>query len=396
MVSKYERRESRARHGLRALTCEMLICAAVTSGCSSRTIRSGGADGSKKTASGGTPSADPSSSAGDPGLAGTAGSGGGQASAGSHGSGGSFDAGGLTQGSGGSFGAGGFRQGSGGAPFPSGKGGAAVGSGGSAGTSGDAGHRIPEYSLEPVIPPVTGDCPKFLDGTISFMGLDGIRIAAGTPPSEVRAPMLFYWHGTGSTSDEYMNMAAPVAAGIIQAGGVIVSFRGTTGGDLYSGTSIFGVGDLTLTDQLVACAVRDAHIDPRRIYTTGCSAGGLFSTAMAALRSSYIAAASPNSGGFTVEPPFQNAHTPALMTVHEPMGINAGILDFASTSAAADKAFKVRGGFVIDCNTGAGTCGGAGLAGDVWNFFVAHPFGVDPEPWSAALPASFSSLCKIQ
>jgi hypothetical protein len=212
------------------LTGEMLVCAAVTWGCSSSTIRSGGADGSKKTASGGIPSADPSSSAGNTGLAGTGGSGGGgQASAGSHGSGGSFDAGGFTKGSGGSFGAGGFRQGSGGAPFPSGKGGAAVGSGGSAGTSGDAGHVIPGDVLEPVIPPVTGDCPKFLDGTISFMGLDGIRIAAGTPQSEVTAPMLFYWHGTGSTSDEYMNMAAPLAAGVIQAGGVIVSFNGTTG-----------------------------------------------------------------------------------------------------------------------------------------------------------------------
>ena len=59
------------------------------------------------------------------------------------------------------------------------------------------------------------------------------------------APMLVYWHGTGSTSGEYAVMAAPVADGRHASGGVIVSFQGTTGGDLYSGTNIFGAGDLT-------------------------------------------------------------------------------------------------------------------------------------------------------
>jgi poly(3-hydroxybutyrate) depolymerase len=227
------------------------------------------------------------------------------------------------------------------------------------------------------------------------MGLDGIRIVRGTVPGELRAPMLVYWHGSVSTSDEYVQFAAPIASGITEAGGIIVSFQGTTGGDLYSGTSIFGVGDLKLADQLVACAVRDANIDPRRIYTTGCSAGGLFATAMGALRSSYIAAVAPNSGGFVVTPPFDSMHTPALMTVHEPPGTNAGILDFAQTCATADKAFKARGGFVIDCNTGAGTCGGGPLAGDVWKFFQAHPFAVTPEPWTG-LPLGFSTKCMIQ
>ena len=61
----------------------------------------------------------------------------------------------------------------------------------------------------------------------------------------------------------------------------------------------------------------------------------------------------------------------------------------------ADKAFKARGGFVIDCNTGAGHCGGGPLAGDVWKFFQAHPFAVIPEPWTG-LPLGFSTKCMIQ
>jgi len=191
-------------------------------------------------------------------------------------------------------------------------------------------------------------------------------------------------------------MATAVANGVTAAGGVIVSFQGTTGGDLNSGTNIFGVGDLKLVDNLVACAVKDHNIDPRRIYAMGCSAGGLFSTAMAALRSQYLAAASPNSGGSVVPAAFANDHTPPLMTVHGKMGSDVVIIDFASASATADKTFKARGGFVIDCDTGAGHCGGGGLAGDAWKFLQAHPFGVDPEPWAAGLPAGFSTQCKIQ
>src|SRR6185295_14586157 len=180
-------------------------------------------------------------------------------------------------------------------------------------------------------------------------------------------------------------------------GGVLVSFNGTLGGDLRSGTSIFGQPDYPVVDEITACAVRDRNIDPRRIFTMGCSAGGLFSVALAMERSSYIAAAAPNSGGSISAglTPFQNSHTPALMTVHGKAGSDVVVIDFATASANADTAFKARGGFVIDCDTGGGHCGGGGLAGDAWKFFQAHPFGVDPEPWTM-LPAGFSAQCKVQ
>lgn len=267
--------------------------------------------------------------------------------------------------------------------------------GGTAGAP-PSGMAAPAGSMDPQIPADPGDCPTWTNGTITYEGLGGIQIAAGTKPAGPTAPMLVYWHGTGSTSGEYAFMAAPVANGVTAAGGVIVSFQNTTGGDLYSGTSIFGQGDLKLVDGLVACAVKDHNIDPRKIYAMGCSAGGLFSTAMGALRSAYVAAVSPNSGGVTVAPAFENAHIPALMTVHGAMGSDVVVVDFSQTSATADTLFKGKGGFVIDCNTGGGHCGGAGLAGDAWTFLQAHTFGVSPEPWSGGLPSGFSSQCKIQ
>ena len=250
---------------------------------------------------------------------------------------------------------------------------------------------------EPVIPEIKGECPKLEAGSISFMGLTG-QVEAGPKPSSPTAPMLLYWHGTGSTAGEYAFMAGAISQGVTSQGGIVVSFQNSTmKGDCgVSGTAIFCVGDFEAMDQYVACAVKNRNVDPHRIYTAGCSAGGLMATAMAMQRSQYIAAAAPNSGGLTFGGAFSSMHTPALMTIHGAPGSDVVGVDFSQTSATADMAWKKRGGFAIDCNTGGGHCGGGGLAGDAWKFFQAHPFGIDPEPWTAMLPAGFSSMCKLQ
>lgn len=253
----------------------------------------------------------------------------------------------------------------------------------------------PPGAGKPIVPMVAGECPSLDSGTITFMGLGGITVASGAKPSAPTAPMVFYWHGTGSFAGEYAGSAAAVVAGVRAEGGVLISFQNTKGGDLLSGTFIFGAGDFELTDQLLACAVTNRNVDPTRVFATGCSAGGLFSGAMAAMRSNYIAAAAPNSGGWTTPVRWQNDWTPALMTMHGAPGVDVVVIDFSTSSATADKAFKARGGFVINCNHGGIHCGAGGLSGDVWEFFKAHPYGTKPSPWASALPAGFSSQCKL-
>ncbi len=253
----------------------------------------------------------------------------------------------------------------------------------------------PAGATDPIVPPMPMDCPMFRNGTISYKGLSGIQLAVGTKSASPTAPMVFYWHGTGSFAGEFSTMAAAVSQGVAQEGGVLVSFNGTTGGDLLSGTAIFGMGDFALTDGLLSCAVANHNVDPRRVYATGCSAGGLFSGAMAAARSNYMAAVAPNSGGWVLPVAFQNANVPALMTIHGAAGLDVVIIDFSESSKTADMGFKQKGGFVINCNHGGGHCGGGGFAGDIWKFFKAHPFGTKPSPWATALPAGFNSKCKI-
>jgi len=252
-------------------------------------------------------------------------------------------------------------------------------------------------SSDPKIPEITGECPEFRNQTTNIGGNSSFTMAVGPKAAGPTAPMLFYWHGTGSFAGEYAMMDGAVANGITSQGGVLISYDGTSGsGDaMCSGTMLFDTGTFVYTDQLVACAIKNYNVDPHKIYTAGCSAGGLFAACMSALRSSYVAAAAPNSGGFVMPQIFDSTHTPSLMTRHGAPGVDVVGVDFSTTSKTADDAFKGRGGFVINCNHGGGHCGGGGLSPQVWEFFQAHPYGVDPYPWKDGLPADFPSGCAI-
>lgn len=249
----------------------------------------------------------------------------------------------------------------------------------------------------PQLPAMTGTCPTFTTGTATIGGLSGISLQVG-PKQNGTGSLLFYWHGTGSTASEVNRMVpSEVRQEILEQGGIIVSFQSSTGtGGDCSGTRTFSKDDFDIADLIAACAVQNHGINPRRIYTTGCSAGGLQAGCMGALRSSYIAAAVPNSGGEVMQQPIQDAsHVPAVMTMHGG-GSDVVIVSFATTSATYDKHMKSAGSYVINCNHGGGHCQAPqALYSAGWEFMKAHPFGVTPSPYSSGLPTSFPSYCTV-
>jgi predicted esterase len=280
-----------------------------------------------------------------------------------------------------------------GAPTPSQDAGAPPRDAGTPNPSRDAGSGT---ASDPTIPAISGECPVFQTGTVTVGGLGGISLAVGPKASGPTAPLVFYWHGTGGVSSEYTLRARSLANQVTSEGGILVSFQGSTGtGGDCSGTAAFSKDDFKIADQIVACAVRDHNIDPHRIYATGCSAGALQSGCMATLRSSYLAAAAPNSGGIVIPLSLQDpSHVPALMTMHGGTQDRV-IVSFSDTSETLDSQFKKAGGFVINCDHGGGHCAApADLYNSVWDFFKTHPFGVKPEPYQSGIPSSFPSYCK--
>ncbi|MEO8184449.1 MAG: prolyl oligopeptidase family serine peptidase, partial [Deltaproteobacteria bacterium] len=256
--------------------------------------------------------------------------------------------------------------------------------------------------LDPILPQVQGDCPRFVSGTQTILGLS-TEIVAGAPGA-VPGPLLFTWHGTGGNGKQaLLQLPQSVQREIVAQGGIIIapSDNGQTreGQDV---TFVLGVwydrADLKFADQIVACAVQNHSIDPRRIYVTGCSAGGLMAGVMSLERSEYVAAAAPNSGGI-VAPLFQLAdpsRVPAVMSMYGGAS-DTVIVNFSDTTRNLTNVLKPAGALVVECNHGMGHCGApASLHEKAWTFMKAHPFGTQPSPYANSLPGDFPSFCEIE
>lgn len=246
----------------------------------------------------------------------------------------------------------------------------------------------------PPLPAIMGDCPEFKDGIIMVAGHKSIQIKVGAAGKG--GPLLFYWHGTGSSAAE--SAMFPGNSEIISSGGIVAAFNGNQssmmGGDC-SGTGAHYKADFNAADQIAACSVKNHGIDSRRIYSTGCSAGGLQTGCMAQLRSSYLAAVAPNSGGVVVPQPWQDKHSPAVFTMHGGANDKVGVA-FSDTSASLDMSAKMHGSFVVNCDHGGGHCQAPpDLQKSAWQFMKDHPWGVSPSPWANGIPASVPSYCKI-
>jgi hypothetical protein len=171
----------------------------------------------------------------------------------------------------------------------------------------------------------------------------------------------------------------------------------TPNGVWYEGEDGEG-GDLAWADHIVACAVANHNIDPYRIYTAGCSAGGLMSGGLALKRSGYIAAATPNSGGIIVGDTTllqDPERVPSVLTMHGgPQDVV--IVNFTQTSALFDNVVLDAGGFAVDCNhMGAHCVAPEPLLEAAWVFMKAHPFGTKPSPYAGGLPAEFPKYCSV-
>ena len=244
----------------------------------------------------------------------------------------------------------------------------------------------------PVIPEYDGICPVLATGTVNVLR-QNVQRWVGAEQVEP-GPLVFYWHGTGSTSGEAQFMLGSAFADVLARGGMIASFTTTTGsGANTTGTGTWFEGDFEMADILLACAVQQLNIDTHRIYTAGCSAGGLQAGAMTYDRSSYLAGAMPNSGGLVFPRMPQDAHVPSVITAHGGAS-DVVVLSFAETSATLYNGIAARSGFAVNCDHGGGHCGSPPeLRQAQWQFLLDHPFGVSPDPYPMGLPPSFPSYC---
>ncbi len=242
-------------------------------------------------------------------------------------------------------------------------------------------------------------CPQMAghDGDdLVFLG-STVTIWSGSAGS--MGPMVFYWHATNATSQEAVAGLGPGTAEVVKSGGVIASFKDSTGSGTNTGDFTWFTGDFAIADEILACAVEQQLVDTRRIHSAGYSPGSCQTAAMVYARA-YLASVLCYSGGaMTLGALPDPSNRPALIGAHGAVGSDVYGIDIATNTILLENDLKSKGSFVIDCDDGgdhlqSGPARMAGVAAPAWQFFKDHPYKVSPEPYQA-VPPTFPSYCKL-
>lgn len=270
-------------------------------------------------------------------------------------------------------------------------------------TTGDGDGDEPLPSPED-LPTPTGPCPSFATGDVSVSPATipprSVKLWVGDNP-QPGGMLVIYWHAYGSAPDEAAyTLSLPVIEAILANGGVVAApYKADDVGQYpwFSVSLSDRPDDMLVGDEIVACAVQELGIDPRRIHVTGMSAGGIQTTAYSMARSRYVASAATFSGGQYTEQPFEDPDNRfAAMIIHG--GANdlfGGVVNFEMLSTLWYNQLRENGNFAFMCDHGGGHTIPAGWGPDVANFFFAHPFGTDPSPYTDGLPTDFPAACSL-
>jgi len=250
------------------------------------------------------------------------------------------------------------------------------------------------------LPKPTKPCPAITEGQLTFLGVT-VRIWVGSKPATTKGPLVFYWHGTGSSPNETVFGLGQKNIDAIKAqGGLVAAPKGPTVlTGVQTGGIVWTAGDFALADDILACAIQQVGIDLRRIHSAGMSAGGLHTAQMSYTRSGYLASVTTYSGGLIPilpPPPSQDpANKLAAMIMHGGDKDQLGTFSFKLSSERYLKDLTSKGQFAFICDHGQGHWLAPGGGAAVWRFFQDHPFGTTPSPYKAGLPAGIPSYCTL-
>lgn len=242
-----------------------------------------------------------------------------------------------------------------------------------------------------------GSCPTLREGVNSGFDSGGAsrEFRLVLPDEPVGAPVLYTWHWLGGSAQ--LSMTTLGHDRLAAREGVIVVAPESDGHpyEWHSTDAPTNNPDLTLFDDILACLHEEYAVDLGRIYSTGMSAGGLWTTYLTLFRADRLAATAPLSGGV-----YANGYTspaqpiPVMLTWGGPSD-TYGPLSFHEASLDLSSGLQGDGHFVVECEHAMGHRVPPGAAEYTWRFLADHPKGIDPEPYLEGLPASFPETCRI-
>jgi predicted esterase len=294
--------------------------------------------------------------------------------------------------------------GSGGGAAQGGAGGAASAGGGAQGGAGGGSTERPTTPDPKFLPKPTGACPEFAKGTLTFAptGIAARKVDVWVDPAAAKAgggPIVLVWHGMGgSASDATYILGSKQITAITKAGGVVASLHEDPAAGQFPWWAGMGgnrMDDMLVADEIVGCALENLGADPKRIHSIGFSAGAMQTEQLAEWRSGYIASIVAFSGARMGTPTDEDPRNkyPAMLFFG---GKNDQVLiNFADASHTEHDKLTAEGRFSFLCDHGQGHTVPADGPAAAWQFLEDHPFGVVPEPYAAALPATMPKYCAL-
>lgn len=245
-----------------------------------------------------------------------------------------------------------------------------------------------------------GPCPAIAAGDVSFQsGELARRVVVELPPEPAGAPVLFVYHGAGSNPAQFQAFFR--TAQLAADHGYIVVVPAASGVFMIEWPLLPGERtelEVGLFTDVLYCLDEAFGIDRRRVYTTGFSAGGLWSTYLALYESNYLAAAAIFSGGVSdVTHSYRTPdwRIPILATHGGPTDEVA--LRFDLTTEALVDGLLEDGNLVVLCPHDEGHVIPWPLLDILVPFLGSFAFGdVDPDWSEADMPASWPAACTRQ
>lgn len=264
-----------------------------------------------------------------------------------------------------------------------------------------------------------GECPDLSEPGVSTFSSGGTdrKVVMAFPEGDTEGlPIVFFFHGLTTPDQnpaEQMANALDLQDMAEQLPAIIIIPEApATPMPLVGNVSIWGIlgdptADLTLYDDLRACAVNELGGDIRRVHSSGFSGGALWTAQMLMSRSDTLASAVSFSGGAEIELPLDGSpfllyespveKTPTLLVAggeedEWPQGI--GIIDFNSTTDTLQGGLRVDGHYLVRCDHNAGHT----ITNQAWDFgqdwVMAHEYGL-PSPYQADGIGDHDSWCVV-
>lgn len=256
-----------------------------------------------------------------------------------------------------------------------------------------------------------GECPDFSVGGTIIIQSGGFKrtLHVSVPDDQsVDSPLVFLWHGLGDNGTNFASASAFDAKGIAKDRGAFVvtpddcSVKGlkcqqTFGWDFLTAD---GGADAQLFDDVLACITQSVKIDRRRVYSSGFSAGGLWTTWLLVNRSQYLASVAIFSGG--IDPNMATYVAPSwhipVIGFYGSMEGDVVIVHFHELMQNLITDLRKDSFFVVDCDHESnGHTIPAGGVDTGMEFLFNHKYGDAKSSYEidGKLPSDFPDYCKI-